>query len=70
MCYYFLYFLSSSTCPTLLNTLCMHVNVNLLSKLVLVGDFNVNVSDPEHTLFSNLLSMSSSLCLTPAYSVA
>ena len=53
---------------TLLNTICMHVNVSLLSNLVLLGDFNVNILDPDHPLFSCLLSMSSSLCLTQVVS--
>ena len=53
---------------TLLNTLCMHVNISLLSNLVIVGDFNVNVLNSEHPLLSNLLSFSSSLCLTQVVS--
>ena len=36
---------------TLLNTLCMHVSINLLSNLVLVGDFNVNFLNPDHLCF-------------------
>jgi hypothetical protein len=51
----------------------MHVNVSLLSNLVLLGDFNVNIVnilDPDHPLLSCLLSMhmSSSLCLTQVVS--
>ena len=46
----------------------MHVNVSLLSNLVLLGDFNVNIVDSDHPLFSCLLSMSSSLCLTQVVS--
>ena len=47
----------------------MHVNINLLSNLVLVGDFNVNFFNPEHPLFSNnSVSLSPSLCLTQVVS--
>ena len=53
---------------TLLNTICMHVNTNLLSNLVLLGDFNVNYLSSVHPLYSNLLSLSSSLCLTQVVS--
>ena len=46
----------------------MHVDVSLLSNLVLLGDFNVNILNPDHPLFSSALSLSFSLCLTQVVS--
>ena len=40
----------------------------LIPNLVLLGDFNVNYLNSVHPLRSNLLSLSSSLCLTQVVS--
>lgn len=50
-----------STLDNLLTALCNYVDLNCLSNLVLLGDFNVNTS---HSLFSKLLLLCNSLSLT------
>ena len=55
---------SVSIFDTLLYTLYSYVDVSLFSNFVLLGDFNVNVFDPQHPLFHNIQTLASSLCLT------
>ena len=49
---------------TLLNSLCMHIDVTLLSNFVLLGDFNVNYLVPHGPLFQSIHHLAASLCLT------
>ena len=50
---------------TLLNSICLYVDVSLLSNLILLGDFNVNFCNSLSPLFSKLQhTIASSLCLT------
>ena len=53
-----------SVLDKLLISLCSHVAVTLFSNFILLGDFNVNVLNSLHPLFSKLQSVASSLCLT------
>ena len=49
---------------TLLNSICLHVGVSLLSNFVLLGDFNVNYLNSLCPSYSKLQFLASSLCLT------
>ena len=49
---------------TVLSTLYSYVDVSLFSNFVLLGDFNVNVLNPQHPLFYNVQTLGSSLCLS------
>lgn len=53
---------------TLLNSLCMHVDVSFLSNFILLGDFNVNYCNPHSHLYSKLQCFASSLCLSQVVS--
>ena len=48
---------------TLLNSLCLHVDVSLLSNFMFLGDFNVNFLNPQHPSYHKLQFFASSLCL-------
>ena len=50
-----------SVLDNLLISLCCHVDVTLFSNFILLGDFNVNVLNSLHSLFSKLQSVASSL---------
>ena len=53
---------------TLLNCICLHVDVPLLSNFILVGDFNVNLCNSHCPLLLKLQSFASSLDLTQVVS--
>ena len=55
---------------TLLNSLCLHVDVSLLTNFILLGDFNINMlnCNPCNHLYSKLSQFASSLCLTQVVS--
>ena len=55
---------SVSIFDTLLNSICLHVGVSLLSNFVLLGDFNVNYLNSLCPSYSKLQFLASSLCLT------
>lgn len=48
----------------LLNSLCSQVGVSLLSNFILLGDFNINMTNPHSHLYSKIQSFALSLCLS------
>ena len=48
----------------LLNSLCSQIDVSLLSNFILLGDFNINMTNPHSHLYSKIQSFALSLCLS------